>query len=735
LFLQHDDEQQPIILGSVGGIPQDQGSIDEDNDQLILKQDGYLPGSNEHTVTDETGNTVTSTDSTPSSEDVGLNPAGTYTISSDGIALIKQFEGLKLNAYQDSVGVWTIGYGTTTINGVAVYPGQTITEAQAEQYLQEHFTTSVYPIIRSRTKAPVTQSMFDGLCCLTYNIGSGNYGKSTLLGELNSTKYLDAATAFLDWNKAGGQVLSGLTRRRSAEKNLFLKDGVPSVSGDLSPVNQPKKDPVESTTNPSGLSDNGIARVLGFKDPKGKYPLYKNEPDTNKLARHEDIKKTVVYKKELARERGVESVQNTSWDQSPIPYNSKYPFNHVFMTESGHLMEFDDTENSERIHIYHKTGTYTEIDANGTKVNRIVGDNYEILERNGKVYIKGALDVTIDGNHNVLVKNAMNVDVRGNVNMNVSGDMNVAVTGQYNLRAKGVSIESTANPINILSQNSLNLQSAAAMNQKAGATWNVDAVRADVNSGTAGSANGTGLTNPAEYTPEQPVFTDLVVITRGAEAAAHYETPEEGDPSEYIQKQINEGTLNADDQNYGTSQGSTSVSPNTVTPLPASCNVIQGMDKFTADMQLSTHFTLGSLTSNGTRLPVNQQGLTAQEIVCNLKGLAENCLEPIIDLYPSAIITSGFRRPGDVRKSSATSQHYLGQAADIVIPGFNRQKHYDAIQAIQQLIPYDQLILEYSGANTVWIHVSFKYAANRQIALTMRDHVKFGGNGQFTLIG
>jgi hypothetical protein len=577
--------------------------------------------------------------------------------------------------------------------------------------------------------------MFDGLCCLTYNIGSGNYSKSSLLGELNSTKYLDAATAFLDWNKAGGQVLAGLTRRRSAEKNLFLKDGIPSITGDLSPVNEPKKDPVESTTNPSGLSESGIARVLGFKDPKGKYPLYKNEPDTNKLARHEDIKKTVVYKKELARERGVYTAQNISWDQSPIPYNSKYPFNHVFMTESGHVMEFDDTENSERIHIYHKTGTYTEIDANGTKVNRIVGDNYEILERNGYVYIKGALNVTIDGDHNVLVKNAMNVDVQGNVNMNVSGDMNVAVTGQYNLRAKGVNIESTSNPINILSQNSFNMQSAAAMNQKAGATWNVDSVRADINDGTAGDAAGTGLTTPAEYTPEEPVFTDLIVITRGAEAAAHYETPEEGDPSEYIQKQINDGTLNPDDQNYGSSQGSTSVSPNTVTPLPASCNVIQGMDKFTADMQLSTHFTLGSLTSNGTRLPVNQQGLTAQEIVCNLKGLAENCLEPIIDLYPSAIITSGFRRPGDVAKSSATSQHYLGQAADIVIPGFNRQKHYEAIQAIQQLIPYDQLILEYSGANTVWIHVSFKYTANRQMAMTMRDHVKYGGDGQFTLIG
>ena len=158
------------------------------------------------------------------------------------------------------------------------------------------------------------------------------------------------------------------------------------------------------------------------------------------------------------------------------------------------------------------------------------------------------------------------------------------------------------------------------------------------------------------------------------------------------------------------------------------------MEKFTPDLQLSTHFNLGALTSNGTRMPVAQQGLTPQEIVCNLKGLAENCLEPIINLYPGMVITSGFRRPGDVAKSSATSQHYLGQAVDFIIPGFNREKHFEAIKAIEQIIPYDQLLLEYSGDTTVWIHVSFKYTAGRQQAFTMRDHRLFGSVGTYTLI-
>ena len=69
----------------------------------------------------------------------------------------------------------------------------------------------------------------------------------------------------------------------------------------------------------------------------------------------------------------------------------------------------DDTENSERIHTYHKSGTYEEIDANGTKVTRIIGDKYEILERNGHLYIKGSADVTIDGDHHVKINNALNI--------------------------------------------------------------------------------------------------------------------------------------------------------------------------------------------------------------------------------------------------------------------------------------------------------------------------------------
>jgi GH24 family phage-related lysozyme (muramidase) len=731
IFFRDDDEQQPIIMGSIGGIPQAEGNIDSDDDSMILKEDGMLPRGDQQVTTNSNGEVTTNTSDTPATEETGLNAASSYTASADCVAIVKRFEGLRLNSYQDSVGVWTIGYGTTRINGAPVGPGMTITQAEADKLLLDHLNTDSAKTVQTRTKALITQSMFDAMTCFVYNVGQGNFGKSTLLSELNSSKYLESANQFTVWNKAGGNVLPGLTARRIAEKDLFLKNGIPTVSGDLKPT-QNEKPPVGSTPSANGLSNGGAAVSLGFKDPKGKYPLYLNEPDTNKLARHEDIKKTIVRKKELARYKQVETAQGKKWDQSPIPYNSTYPYNHVFMTESGHVMEFDDTENSERVHVYHKSGTFEEIDANGTKVTRIIGDKYEILERNGHLYIKGSADVTIDGDHNVKINNALNIDVVGNVNINVNGNMNVDVAGSYNVKAESINLETHTGAFNVLAVGAINQQTtASAINFRAAATFNVDAVRVDMNSGTAGDATGSALETLEKKEPEMPEFTELTVLTRGAEANKQYETPEEGDPTEYVNKQIKDGTLDPDTVGTGVVAGSAAAEPNNVQPSGANCDIIFGMEKFTPDLQLSPHFTLGALTKGGARQIKAQMGLSPQQIVCNLKGLAENCLEPIIKLYPAVVITSGYRSPGDVPKSSATSRHYYGEAADIVISGFNKTQMYEAVQEIQKIIPYDQLILEYAGPDC-WIHCSFKYSGNRKMAFTMRDHKTLGQG--YTLI-
>ncbi|WP_150324700.1 lysozyme [Enterobacter hormaechei] len=142
--------------------------------------------------------------------------------SEKGIALIKQFEGCKLTAYQDSVGVWTIGYGwTQPVDGKPIRAGMTIKQETAERLLKTGLVSYESDVSRL-VKVGLNQGQFDALVSFTYNLGARSLSTSTLLRKLNAGDYAGAADEFLRWNKAGGKVLNGLTRRREAERALFL---------------------------------------------------------------------------------------------------------------------------------------------------------------------------------------------------------------------------------------------------------------------------------------------------------------------------------------------------------------------------------------------------------------------------------------------------------------------------------------------------------------------------------
>ena len=145
------------------------------------------------------------------------------TVNKATIDLIKDFEGCKLTAYQDIVGVWTIGYGTTAAAGLGITPskGLTITQERAEELLRqgvEKFAAKVDELITAK----VNQNQRGAIVSLSYNIGCGALSKSTVLRELNAGNFDKAAAAFQMWNKAGGVVSKGLSRRRDAERQLFL---------------------------------------------------------------------------------------------------------------------------------------------------------------------------------------------------------------------------------------------------------------------------------------------------------------------------------------------------------------------------------------------------------------------------------------------------------------------------------------------------------------------------------
>jgi len=142
--------------------------------------------------------------------------------SANGINLICGFEGLELKAYDDGVGVWTIGYGTTIVNGIKVKKGDTCTIEQAKSYMAQDLK-KFESAVDTSVKVTITQNQFDALVSLAYNIGTGAFKSSTLLKKLNAKDFKGAAAQFDRWNRAGGKVMQGLVNRRAKERKLFEK--------------------------------------------------------------------------------------------------------------------------------------------------------------------------------------------------------------------------------------------------------------------------------------------------------------------------------------------------------------------------------------------------------------------------------------------------------------------------------------------------------------------------------
>ncbi|QQL50325.1 lysozyme [Mucilaginibacter ginkgonis] len=150
-------------------------------------------------------------------------------LSDIGVQLIKSFEGLRLNAYKDSAGVWTIGYGSTKYeNGKAVKPGDLLSSSIQADKLFEHTLTRYEDAVNEGVKIILTQNQFDALVSLTYNVGPGVMSNSTLLKKLNAGDVTGAADQFLVWNKITDPVshekisINALSKRRFLERKLFL---------------------------------------------------------------------------------------------------------------------------------------------------------------------------------------------------------------------------------------------------------------------------------------------------------------------------------------------------------------------------------------------------------------------------------------------------------------------------------------------------------------------------------
>lgn len=543
-------------------------------------------------------------------------------------------------------------------------------------------------------------------------------------------------------------------------------------------------EPVVSNTSNPGPSDKSITSGsfgVGFRDPNNKYPLkeYLNEPDVNRLARG-IIEGTVVKMKDSTRVLGIPKANGMGrWDQPEAPFGAKYPFNKVFETEAGHIQEFDDTPGQERIHTYHRSGTFTEIDTNGAQVNYIVGDNYILMEKNGCIHVAGECNITVDGNANIFARSDANVEVAANATVTVgnnlaigsANDTTLAVGGDLLIKAvgdikmSGANIQSKASGMinsealgnmNMKSGGVLNQESAGEMNILSGGTMNVDYSEGQFGNG-AGSASPVedfDLTPPPVGTPLNPVIPFDTPPVREFEDRAAIETPEDWDTPE---GRAAAATVAREEGVSGApapkaDEGGEPTTGGVAATSKADCALIYTTKDFTNDYRLSKNFSLGMLIDGGVggkhrlvaqMLKANANSperlYTVQEIVCNLAQTAHNVLEPMLEVLPGGIggyktqwrINSGYRLKGVVPNESPTSDHCKGHCVDIGIlhPDKNNMT-YKIIMAAERVITYDQLILEYRHPSSVWIHAGYRTDNNRKMAFTMVNDATFKRNAQ-----
>lgn len=159
--------------------------------------------------------------STPMAEPSNGTQKGRKIMNAAGMNILKECEGLYLNAYKCPAGVWTIGYGCTE----GVRPGMSITEPEAEALLRKELAKFEEGVERVLGHIPLNENQFSALVSLTFNCGLGAVTEGTTIRrKLEARDYQGAADGFLLWNKGGGRVLPGLVKRREMERKLFLSE-------------------------------------------------------------------------------------------------------------------------------------------------------------------------------------------------------------------------------------------------------------------------------------------------------------------------------------------------------------------------------------------------------------------------------------------------------------------------------------------------------------------------------
>lgn len=446
-----------------------------------------------------------------------------------------------------------------------------------------------------------------------------------------------------------------------------------------------QKETIQNTTVPSsGISapktPTSSSAGQGFKDQFGVYPKSEwiGESEVSRLSRNENVSNTIVEKKKNSLCRGVGSADGSSWSEPKSPFAPLYPLNHVFQSESGHVREYDDTPNAERIHIYHRKGSFIEFHPNGDVVYKDVNRKFEVTVSDRNVYVGGNCNLTVFGNANIYAKGSMNLKSEDNMNIQTRGNLKITSGGSLEMVAGGKADVGALGILNLAgSKISLN------------GSWKPSNPDFDV-------ANAQAITIAAceknEINIEDP--------SGNAEVTADAQPPDTGEfnseveaPQEYEKAEEQAG------------------------------ETCPGVEELKSSTKISKYYKLADVTTGCvfSHQLISQGGLTKCEIFENLSAAATNVADNIYDRFNGQyMITSGFRQ------GSGPSQHFRGEALDFQFPGKSSPSQVlemaKVADEIASFLPtWDQMILENwtsigckPKCNGTVLHISFRKNGNNR---------------------
>lgn len=358
--------------------------------------------------------------------------------------------------------------------------------------------------------------------------------------------------------------------------------------------------------------------------------------------------------------KGVPDARGETWDEPPTKYAVVYPNNQVYQSQSGHIVEYDDTPGAERVMIFHRSGSFEEFHPDGTRVSKSIGQSFSIHL----------------GGHNIFVN--------GSLNLVASGDYRVSVGGEMYVKAKNIVFDTAV--VDIYGVSNAN-----------------DHMSGEVSGGTHihPETNEAETLPPIGYTPE------FAPTPKNAFTFDYEDVP--FDPPQ-VKFALDQGFITpqeAQDIDKEPTIESTDDAPPPVEvkPVIGECGLAVTNGKVDYTVMLSPSFSLRSVSLGAvvSQYPIKAQGgISAEDIVCNLKNLAENVLEPLKAKYPNMIVTSGFRT------GSGTSQHLKGEAVDIQIKNASKSFYMEVAKWIKDNLPYDQFLFEQKsyGTRMPWLHIS-----------------------------